>query len=573
MALLSDYTAGTVTVAANGTTVTGVGTAWQVAEYGAFKDGDLFIANGYFNLVESVQSNTELTLTMPWRGGALSGAEYRLRYMSDGSRASAQARALIDMLGGSGSLEALAALSGAPNMVPYFTGPGTMGLIAMTELVNGVRSDVQVDTLADRDLYDAQPEGFVVLVANNGDGRAAVYTRQGAAGNWSDPAFITGPAITLAVTEVDEVPYGVPPDVTLTPIAGGYDMAFEIPRGMIIEPGTTTTLAPGAQATVDFVPVTGGYRLDIGLPKGDTGDIDGVTPFWVTRLSNDTNAAAARTGLGATTVGSDLFTATNAAAARTTLALQNVANLAPPDLPISTATQTALNGKANLAGGNTFTGGQTIHAYQALTTRSTADGWQEAIRFLGTDGRPTWTFNYNSFVTEQLNIDFYNWSGWVRTLLTLWPSGAVNIPGTLSKGSGTFLIDHPLDPENRDLAHGFVESNEYLNLYRGVVRLVDGVATVDLNAECGMSPGTTQALNADFICQSLQNQDSFVALRPDGPIIDGVLKIVASDPDCNDLVSWFVTARRNDPFVRSDLDHNTDSEGRFIPERDKPEAE
>src|SRR5690606_11395810 len=110
MALLSDYTAGTVSVAANGTAVTGVGTAWKTA---GFKEGDWFIANGWVNVVASVDSETTLTLAQPWRGGALTAATYRLRYMSDGSRVSAQARHLIDMLGGSGSLEALAALTGA----------------------------------------------------------------------------------------------------------------------------------------------------------------------------------------------------------------------------------------------------------------------------------------------------------------------------------------------------------------------------------------------------------------------------------------------------------------------------
>jgi len=43
-------------------------------------------------------------------------------------------------------------------------------------------------------------------------------------------------------------------------------------------------------------------------------------------------------------------------------------------------------------------------------------------------------------------------------------SGAVNVKynlsvvGSLSKGSGSFLIDHPLDPLDKDLKHGFVEA-------------------------------------------------------------------------------------------------------------------
>jgi hypothetical protein len=39
--------------------------------------------------------------------------------------------------------------------------------------------------------------------------------------------------------------------------------------------------------------------------------------------------------------------------------------------------------------------------------------------------------------------------------------------GALSKTSGTFTIDHPLDPENKILNHYFVESPEMVLIYRG----------------------------------------------------------------------------------------------------------
>lgn len=138
MALLADYTTGTVSVSANGTAVTGVGTAWQAAR---FQEGDWLIANGWVNVIASVNSNTSITLAQPWRGGALTNAAYRLRYMSDGSRASAQARQLIDLLGGSGNLEALAGLISAANTMPYFTGAGTAGVTPLTPFARTLLDD------------------------------------------------------------------------------------------------------------------------------------------------------------------------------------------------------------------------------------------------------------------------------------------------------------------------------------------------------------------------------------------------------------------------------------------------
>lgn len=143
MALLADYTAGTVSV--SGTTVTGTGTAWQTAR---FQEGDIFIAAGYWAVVASVDSEASITL-VDWAGPSLSGSDYRLRYMSDGSRASAQARQLIDMLGGTGTLEALAALTGAANTLAYFTGPGTAELTPLTAFARTLLDDANAATARD----------------------------------------------------------------------------------------------------------------------------------------------------------------------------------------------------------------------------------------------------------------------------------------------------------------------------------------------------------------------------------------------------------------------------------------
>jgi hypothetical protein len=44
-------------------------------------------------------------------------------------------------------------------------------------------------------------------------------------------------------------------------------------------------------------------------------------------------------------------------------------------------------------------------------------------------------------------------------------NGNLSITGNLSKGSGSFKIDHPLDPANKCLSHSFVESPDMMNIY------------------------------------------------------------------------------------------------------------
>ena len=48
-------------------------------------------------------------------------------------------------------------------------------------------------------------------------------------------------------------------------------------------------------------------------------------------------------------------------------------------------------------------------------------------------------------------------------------TGNLSVSGTVSKGGGSFRIDHPLDPEHKYLYHSFVESPDMMNIYNGVV--------------------------------------------------------------------------------------------------------
>jgi hypothetical protein len=231
MALPSDYIAGTITLTNGSTAFTGAGTGWLAAD---FREGDIILdvegGEGAVAVIQSITSNTAGVLSKEWEGATVTGAAYRMRYQWDSGRVSAQSRAAIEMLG-NGNLQSFAAVTG-PGVV-VMDGPHSVTIKPETDFINGVAYDVQVDTLADRDAYDGQSEGFAVLVADVGDGRSALYTKaSNTVGDWSDPAYITGPVGPLPDVEatVDMLPPGSTATVTPTPITGGYSLDFELPE-------------------------------------------------------------------------------------------------------------------------------------------------------------------------------------------------------------------------------------------------------------------------------------------------------------------------------------------------------
>ena len=52
-----------------------------------------------------------------------------------------------------------------------------------------------------------------------------------------------------------------------------------------------------------------------------------------------------------------------------------------------------------------------------------------------------------------------------------------------ASGTKPFMIDHPNDPENKYLRHFAIESDEVLNMYRGIVMLdANGKGVIELPA-------------------------------------------------------------------------------------------
>ena len=121
--------------------------------------------------------------------------------------------------------------------------------------------------------------------------------------------------------------------------------------------------------------------------------------------------------------------------------------------------------------------------------------------------------------------------------------GDVGVTGTLSKGAGSFKIDHPLDPENKYLYHSFVESPDMMNVYNGNVILdADGSAVVEL-------PDYFEALNSDFRYQLTAIGAPGPNLYVQSEINDGRFTVAGGSAGAK--VSWQVTGVRQDAFAKA----------------------
>ena len=154
--------------------------------------------------------------------------------------------------------------------------------------------------------------------------------------------------------------------------------------------------------------------------------------------------------------------------------------------------------------------------------------------------------------------------------MTITGGGNVSISGALSKGSGSFRIDHPL-PEKTDthhLVHSFVEGPQADLIYRGTATLSSGTATVNLDTAARMTDGTFVALNTN-VQAFTSNESGWDAVR--GSVSGNVLTIASNDGTSAATVSWLVIGERKDQHM---LDADwTDSDGRVITEPKKPVVE
>jgi len=144
----------------------------------------------------------------------------------------------------------------------------------------------------------------------------------------------------------------------------------------------------------------------------------------------------------------------------------------------------------------------------------------------------------------------------------------VHSVGALTKGSGTFLIPHPLKSEIEgepwSLAHSFIEGPQCDLIYRGRVDLVDGVASLSIDNKYGMTPGTFVWLTkSDSVQTFTSNETGWDAVR--SSFSGDTITIECQNSSSTDTISWMVIAERGDPnIIASTI---TDDEGNLLIER------
>ncbi|MCB0732776.1 MAG: hypothetical protein KDC88_17270, partial [Ignavibacteriae bacterium] len=120
--------------------------------------------------------------------------------------------------------------------------------------------------------------------------------------------------------------------------------------------------------------------------------------------------------------------------------------------------------------------------------------------------------------------------------------GNVLVNGYIYKSGGSFKIDHPLDPANKNLYHSFVESPDMMNIYNGNI-LTDESGNAQIKL-----PDWFEALNKDFRYQ-LTVIGEFAQAIVSEKIKDNKFTIKTNKPNVE--VSWQITGIRHDAFANA----------------------
>jgi len=232
-------------------------------------------------------------------------------------------------------------------------------------------------------------------------------------------------------------------------------------------------------------------------------------------------------------------------------------------LTINNVGTTTFSGEINSSMGNDqlfFNNGSATTGYTYMRIANTSGGLLMGIEGTTAGNLQSGDVAYSSVITTRNASNLSLGTDQVERL-RIAAGGAITIAGSLSKGSGTFRIDHPLESKKNthQLVHSFVEGPRADLIYRGKVTLINGTATINIDKIVGMTEGTFVALNRDVQCFTT-NESGWDLIK--GKVEGNILTITSQNSESTDEISWMVVGERQDKHIK-DTDW-TDSNGKPI---------
>lgn len=196
------YTSGTISLVNGSAVITGIGTAWATSlivggtvHVEAEGNPLPILPDDSAGASEHPITDTQMTAAIKWQGATGTYKYALVRENTYTAQQAANATTVSELLRrmNNPTIAALAGVQGVQDHLILLTGPSTATIIPRTSLIQGIEADATVETPAGLSTYESEAAGFIVLVSNAGNQRAALYFKKSAtAGDWSAPAFLTG---------------------------------------------------------------------------------------------------------------------------------------------------------------------------------------------------------------------------------------------------------------------------------------------------------------------------------------------------------------------------------------------
>ena len=143
--------------------------------------------------------------------------------------------------------------------------------------------------------------------------------------------------------------------------------------------------------------------------------------------------------------------------------------------------------------------------------------------------------------------------------------GSLNVTSGFSANNKQFKIQHPVN-ENKWLYHTSTEAPRADLIYRGIMKLSNGIGSASIDSSSNMTIGTFDVLtkNPQLF---LQNNESFDRVK--GNVESGSIYVISENQNSTASIDWTVIAeRKDDEILKSPL---YDKIGNYKPERFKSE--